>query len=241
MIADEVREALEEEIGSPFADATWNRLCRNYLRDFLEDQRSETWHTLREVAEDLSEYEQELKQEWASGDGVEPGTKKRRLPQKKSRQNQEAADGHWFPELRRETALRAEVYGEYLAKVAADVHYVASYRKRLLGERMATLTPDQAQGLVRSAAPRRFRPIFSAECEYPSATTTPSFLIMGPMWTRVMQLVTTRPSACGGLRTRKASSRECSGQSRKAKILLGLISGTNRVRTTTWPYGTIQR
>jgi len=104
------------------------------------------------VAEDLSEYEQELKQEWASGDGVEPGTKKRRLPQKKSRKNQEAVEEHWFPELSREEMLRTEVYGEYLAKVAAADFYVARYRKRLLGEYTATLTLDQAHSLIRSPA-----------------------------------------------------------------------------------------
>jgi hypothetical protein len=62
------------------------------------------------------------------------------------------AEEQWFPQLRRTTEQRAKVYGEYLAKVAADDLYVARYRKSVLGEPAATLTPSQAHNLIRSAA-----------------------------------------------------------------------------------------
>src|SRR5919107_995 len=87
MTADEVRAELEKELGSPFAETTWERLSRNYVRDFLEDQRPDTWLSLREVAEDLFEYEKQLRQELGSGDGAEPGTRNRRLGQRERQRN----------------------------------------------------------------------------------------------------------------------------------------------------------
>jgi hypothetical protein len=150
MTADEVRELLEKELGGPFTDTTWKRVYKNDVEYYLQNQNPREWQTLKGQAEDLFEYEKELKQELAS-DG-NPTPRKRRQRQRKSRQNQEVEEEHWFPELSREEMLRAEVYGEYLAKVAAAHFYVARYRKRVLGERTATFTPDQAHSLIRSPA-----------------------------------------------------------------------------------------
>lgn len=161
MTADEVREALEEELGGPFAESTWKRLYRDNVREYLERQNRTEWESLKEVASDLLEYERELRQELASGGGGEPMARKRRLGQRKSRQNQGADEEHWFPELSRQEVLRAEVYGEYLAKVAAADAFVARCRERVLGERTATLTPDQAHSFIRSAAAQALPPIFS--------------------------------------------------------------------------------
>ena len=152
MTADEVREVLEEELGGPFTETTWNRLYNNDVEYFLKHESPEEWQILKGQAEDLFKYEKKLKEELASGASTEPGTRKRRQGQRRSRQNQEAEEVHWFPELSREEMLRAEVYGEYLAKVAAADYYVARFRKRVLGERTATLTPDQAHSLIRLPA-----------------------------------------------------------------------------------------
>ncbi len=152
MTADEVRKLLEKELGGPFAEATWKRLSRDNVGEYLERQNHTEWESLTGVASDLFEYEKELKQELASGGGSERTPRKRRQRQRKSRQNQKVEGEHWFPSLSTEEMLRVEVYGEYLAKVAADDFYVARYRKRVLGERTATLTPDQAHSLIRSPA-----------------------------------------------------------------------------------------
>jgi hypothetical protein len=167
MTADEAREALEEELGGPFTETSWSRLYRDEVRHFLEDQRPETWQNVKDLAEDLFEYEKQLKQELASGGGGESTTKRRRLGQRKSRQKEEAKEEHWFPELSREEMLRVEVYGEYLAKVAAADYYVARYRERVLGEPTATLTPYQAHSLARSAAARALRPSFFRRMRIP--------------------------------------------------------------------------
>jgi hypothetical protein len=167
MTADEVREALEDELGGPFTKTTWNRLYRDEVRHFLEDQRPETWQSVKDLAEELFEYEKALTQELASGAGTEPGTRERRLGQRKSGKKQEATDEHWFPDLSREEMLRAEVYGEYLAKVAASDYYVVRYRERVLGERTATLTPEQAHSLVRSLAAQALPPGFFHEMKIP--------------------------------------------------------------------------
>ena len=152
MTAEEVRQLLEKELGGPFTVTTWKRFYKNDVEYFLEHQSPEEWQSLKDVAEDLFEYENELQQELASGGGGERTPRKRRQRQRKSRKNQEAVEEHWFPELSDEEMLRVEVYGEYLAKVAAADLYVARYRKRVLGERTATLTPDQAHSLIRSPA-----------------------------------------------------------------------------------------
>jgi hypothetical protein len=152
MTAEEVRELLEKELGGPFTETTWKRFYKNDVEYFLENQSPEEWQSLKDVAEDLFEYEKELRLELASGCGGERTPRKRRQRQRKSRQNQEVVEKHWFPELSDEERLRVEVYGEYLAKVAAADLYVARYRKRVLGERTATLTPQQAHSLIRSPA-----------------------------------------------------------------------------------------
>ena len=152
MTADEVRELLEKELGGPFTKTTWKRFYKNDVEYFLKHQSPEAWQSLKDVAEDLFAYEKELKQELASRNVGESATRRRRLRQRKSRQNQEVEEEHWFPKLSSEEMLRVEVYGEYLAKVAAADFYVARYRKRVLGERMATLTPHQAHSLIRSPA-----------------------------------------------------------------------------------------
>lgn len=167
MTAGEVREVLEEELGGSFAETTWNRLYRDEVRHYLEDQRPETWQSVRDRAEDLFEYERNLMQELASGAGTEPGIRKRRLGQRERRRNQDAGDKHWFPELSREARLRAEVYGEYLARVAAADYYVTRYRERVFGERTAMLAPDQAHSLVRSAAAQALPPAFFREMRIP--------------------------------------------------------------------------
>jgi len=166
MTADEVREALEEELGGPFTEISWNRLHRDEVRHFLEDQRPETWRNVKDLAEDMFEYEKQLKQELAFGGGKST-TRKRRLGQRKSRQNQGADEEHWLPELSRQEVLRAEVYGEYLAKAAAADSFVARCRERVLGERTATLTPDQAHSFIRSAAAQALPPTFFHEMRIP--------------------------------------------------------------------------
>ena len=160
MTADEVRAELERDLGVSFAEATWKKLHRDDVKYYLEHQNRAEWQSLKEVARDLLEYEKELRQELASGDGTETSTRKRRLRQRKSRQKQDAAEEHWFPDLSREEVLRAEVYGEYLAKVAAADYFVARYRERVLGEGTATLTPEQAHSLARSAAAQALPPSF---------------------------------------------------------------------------------
>jgi hypothetical protein len=106
MTADEVRAELEEELGGSFAEATWKRLYNDEVKWFLEDQRSETWRDVKERAEDLFEYEKELRQELASDASMEARSKLRRLGQRKNRQDQETAEEHWFPQL---TAQRSYV------------------------------------------------------------------------------------------------------------------------------------
>jgi hypothetical protein len=184
MAADEVRELLEKELGGPFAEATWKRLSRDNVREYLERRNLTEWESLKEVASDLLEYERELRQELASGGGSERTPRRRRQRQRKSPKNQEAVEEHWFPELSDEEMLRVEVYGEYLAKVAAADLYVARYRRRVLGEPTATLTPDQAHSLIRSPAAQVLPTSFFAGCGFLSATTTLRFLIMSPVWTR---------------------------------------------------------
>jgi hypothetical protein len=167
MGAGEVRTELEEELGGPFAEATWQRLYDDEVKPFLDNQQSVTWQDVKHRAEDLFEYEKELRQELASDDSTEAIAKRRRLGQRKPRQDQETAEEHWFPQLSRETELRAEVYGEYLAKVAADDLYVARYRKRVFGEPTATLTPSQAYSLIRSAAAQTLPPGFFRRMRIP--------------------------------------------------------------------------
>lgn len=184
MTADELRELLEIELGGAFTETTWKRFYKDDVEYFLEHQSPEEWQSLKDVAEDLFEYEKELKQELASGGGGERTPRKRRQRQRKSRKNQEAVEEHWFPELSDEEMLRVEVYGEYLAKVAAADLYVARYRRRVLGERTATLTPDQAHSLIRSPAAQVLPTSFFTGCGFLSATTALRFLIMSPVRTR---------------------------------------------------------
>ena len=99
MTANEVREVLETELGGPFTETTWERLSKNDVKYFMEHQSPEAWQSLNDVAEDLIEYEKELKQELASGGGGKSTARKRRLGQRKSRQNQGVEEDHWFPEL----------------------------------------------------------------------------------------------------------------------------------------------
>lgn len=152
MTADEVRAQLEEELGGTFTETTWKRLYRDEVKAYLISQTREAWQSLEHLAEDLFAYEKELKRELASGDSTESDIRKRRLGQRRFRQDQTVAEEHWFPELDHEELLRAEVYGESLAKVAAADYYVARYRKRVLGERTVTVAPDQAHSLIHSAA-----------------------------------------------------------------------------------------
>jgi hypothetical protein len=167
MTADEVRAELEEELGGPFAEATWKRLYDDEVKPFVDNQQSVTWQNVKHRAEDLFEYEKELRQELATDASTEATARKRRVGQRSPRQDQETAEVHWFPQLDRKTELRAEVYGEYLAKVAADDLYVARYRKRVLGEPMATLTPSQAYSLIRSAAAQTLPPGFFQRMRIP--------------------------------------------------------------------------
>jgi hypothetical protein len=152
LIADEVRELLQKELGGPFTETTWKRLYKNDVEYYLGHQSPEEWQTLKSQAEDLFEYEKELRLELASGTDGESTPRKRRQRQRKSRQYQKVEDEHWFPKLSSEEMLRVEVYGEYLAKVAAADLYLGHYRKSVLGKRTATLTSDQAHSLIRSAA-----------------------------------------------------------------------------------------
>jgi hypothetical protein len=99
MTADEVRERLEKELGGTFAEATWKRLSRDNVREYLERQNRTEWESLKEVASDLFEYEKELKQELASGGGSERTPRKRRQRQRKAPKNQEAVEEHWSPSL----------------------------------------------------------------------------------------------------------------------------------------------
>jgi hypothetical protein len=158
---------LERKLGSPFAEATWKRLYRDNVREYLTRRNRDEWESLIEVASDLLEYERELRQELASGGDSEPTTRKRRLGQRKSRQNHGADEEHWFPELSRQEVLRAEVYGEYLARVAAADSFVARCREKVLGERTAILTPDKAYSFVRSAAAQALPPTFFHEMRIP--------------------------------------------------------------------------
>jgi hypothetical protein len=64
-------------------------------------------------------------------------------------------------------SIAAEVYGEYLAKVPAADYYVARYRKRVVDEHTATLTPDQVHSLVRSAAAQALPPSFFRRMRIP--------------------------------------------------------------------------
>lgn len=86
MTAEEVRAELEEQLGGPFAEATWKRLYDDEVKHFLNNQ-SVTWQDVKHRAEDLFEYEKELRQELASDASTEARTKKRRLAQRKNRQD----------------------------------------------------------------------------------------------------------------------------------------------------------
>jgi hypothetical protein len=194
MTADEVRERLEKELGGTFAEATWKRLSRDNVREYLERQNRTEWESLKVVASDLFEYEKELKQELASGGGSERTPRKLRQRQRKSPKNQEAVEEHWFPELSEEEMLRVEVYGEYLAKVAAADLYVARYRRRVLGEPTATLTPDQAHSLIRSPAAQVLPDSFFRGMRIPVGDHDAAFLSMSPVWTRRNQSASMRLS-----------------------------------------------
>ena len=98
MTADEVREVLKTELGGPFTETTWKRFYKDDVEYFLEHQSPEAWQSLKDVAEDLFEYEKELIKELASGVVTEPGTRRRRLGQRKSGKKG-AAEEHWFPDL----------------------------------------------------------------------------------------------------------------------------------------------
>jgi hypothetical protein len=176
MTAEEVRELLEKELGGHFTETTWKRLYKNDVKYYLGHQNRKEWQSLKFVAQDLFEYEKQLRQELASGGGGQPTPRKRRQRQRKSRQNQEVEEEHWFPELSSEEMLRAEVYGEYLAKVAAADYHVARYRKSVLGERTATLTPDQANSLIRSPAAQAFPTNFFRRMRIPAGNHNAAFL-----------------------------------------------------------------
>jgi hypothetical protein len=88
MTADEVREVLETELGGPFTETTWKRFYKDEVEYFLEHQSPEEWQSLKDLAEDLFEYEKELRRELASGADTEPGIRKRRLGQRKSEKKQ---------------------------------------------------------------------------------------------------------------------------------------------------------
>jgi len=166
MTANEVREVLETELGGPFTETTWKRFYKDDVEYFLEHQSPEAWQSLKEVAEDLFAYEKELIKELASGVVTERGARRRRLGQRKSGKKG-AAEEHWFPDLSPETKLRAEVYGEYLAKVAAADYFVARYREEVFSERTTTLTSEQAHSLVRSSAAQALPLSFFHEMRIP--------------------------------------------------------------------------
>src|SRR5918993_398953 len=101
MTADEVRAELEQQLGGPFAETTWKRLYRDEVKWFLDNQNSEAWQDVKQRAEELFEYEKELRQELVSDASMDARTTKRRLGQRKNRQDREAAEEHWFPQLDR--------------------------------------------------------------------------------------------------------------------------------------------
>jgi hypothetical protein len=63
--------------------------------------------------------------------------------------------------------LRAEVYEEYLAKVAGADYYVTRYRKKVLGESLTTVTRRQAYRLIRSSAAQALPPSFFRRMQIP--------------------------------------------------------------------------
>lgn len=51
MTDDEVRAELEEQLGGPFAEATWKRLYDDEVKPFLDNQQSVTWQDVKHRAD----------------------------------------------------------------------------------------------------------------------------------------------------------------------------------------------
>jgi hypothetical protein len=154
-----MRRQLEREFGGPFEEPFWRRVYKNVVRDHIEDPEETSWNEVRGVAEDLFTFQQEVvaeleppeEQGSVAGGSVIGAAAHKREPRRDSRFEPEDVK---TPTLTLEESLRAEVFEEYLATVAAHDYYVARFRRRELRGR--SLDAEQAYRVIRSAAAQAF-------------------------------------------------------------------------------------
>jgi hypothetical protein len=150
---------LEKELGQPLG-STIRRKAENegWMRDLEAWQYS--WEEIKKTAQDVlnekDAYYEEFLQERGLGFGdiFESEDQGQRALVKDSRQRtrRRKEDEEEAPALKEEETLRAEVFEEYLARIAASDPNVIAFRKAVLGGRPRLLKREEALKLIRSPA-----------------------------------------------------------------------------------------
>lgn len=167
MTEEEIRKQLEKELGASFRAATWRWLkAGGAVREFqqgdltlVEDE--DPWDYLKSLAEEQLRYQRELYSEFQEEANTIIGsvgggaTEDTREAHEREPYLIEQSERHLDPPaLSSDEILRAEIFEEYLANLAADDSGVQRFRTKTLGGRLLTL--EQALALVQSPAAQAF-------------------------------------------------------------------------------------
>jgi hypothetical protein len=149
---------LEKELGQPLGPTIRQRAEEEkWMRDFEDGIFS--WEEIKKTADDALDqrraFYEEFSQELGLGfsdtfEGEEPGEQTSGTEDPDNTEEEEETEK--APALKAEETMRAEVFEEYLAQIAASDPNVIEFRKAVLGGRSQLLKREEALKLIRSPA-----------------------------------------------------------------------------------------
>ena len=201
---EEIFARLERELRQPLGSTIRQRAEREkWIRDYELGQDS--WEDLTRTAKDALEERGKFFEEFAQERGLGLGDTfedeelgERTSGTKEPRSTEEETETEKAPALRAEETLRAEVFEECLAQMAASDPDVIEFRKAVLGGRSRLLKPEEAVKLIRSPAAQalslaRFEelkiPVLSHEAELKGQ----KFNVPEDPWKRHLAMIFTDP------------------------------------------------
>jgi len=195
---------LEKELGQPLGPTIRQKAEREkWIHD--HEIGLDSWEDLTKTANDALEERRKFFEEFAQERGLGLGDTfegeelgEQTTGTKEPRITEEETETEKAPELRAEETLRAEVFEECLAQMAASDPNVIEFRKAVLGGRSRLLKPEEAVKLIRSPAAQalslaRFEELKIPVLGHEAELRGQKFNVPEDPWKRHLAMIFTEP------------------------------------------------